>query len=566
MAGLSIRDRVALLALAVDRSWRAPLGALGGLPLLRRRRLSPLSDHLLFLPQDLRSTDPSFAEELADGMLGLAGQVVNVAGRSPFALPPPSIGWERELHGFGWLRDLEAAQTDDAKSLARRIARDWIHRHRRRNGVAWEPAVTARRIISWLAHASLLIDDADDKSFAELSTSLGEQIAHLAARWRQAPDGLARLLPLIALLLCDLCVEGRDATLPRRERALARELERQILPDGGHVSRSPHVLIELMLDLLPVRQCFAARRRSLPEALERAVVRMVGMLHLLRHRDGSLARFNGMGLTPADAMATILAYAETEPAPTRLARSSSYARIAAGGTTVIADVGAPPPLLHAGAAHAGCLSFELCSDAHALIVNCGAVPPSDATWHTASRSTSNHSTLCLRERSSSVLVRTEPVLRELGAAALRSPATVVAELVVRDGVAELSASHDGYLAEFGLVHQRRLTLSADGERLDGEDTLGPRRGELRLSHDLPFAVHFHLGPTVSPRSTQTPGAAELDIAGARGWHFSVEGAALSIEEGLDFASHAGPRPAMQLVLRGRCAGSSRVTWRVVRRA
>ena len=42
-------------------------------------------------------------------------------------------------------------------------------------------------------------------------------------------------------------------------RRLVDELERQILPDGGHISRNPGALIELLLDLLPLRQAFAAR-------------------------------------------------------------------------------------------------------------------------------------------------------------------------------------------------------------------------------------------------------------------------------------------------------------------
>ena len=44
-----------------------------------------------------------------------------------------------------------------------------------------------------------------------------------------------------------------------RRSCLAAELERQILPDGGHSSRNPSILVELLLDLLPLRQCFAAR-------------------------------------------------------------------------------------------------------------------------------------------------------------------------------------------------------------------------------------------------------------------------------------------------------------------
>jgi uncharacterized heparinase superfamily protein len=34
---------------------------------------------------------------------------------------------------------------------------------------------------------------------------------------------------------------------------------------------------------------------------------------------------------------------------------------------------------------------------------------------------------------------------------------------------QLTATHDAYARQFGVVHQRSLTLSGDGSRLDGED-------------------------------------------------------------------------------------------------
>ena len=38
-------------------------------------------------------------------------------------------------------------------------------------------------------------------------------------------------------------------------------------------------------------------------------------------------------------------------------------------------------------------------------------------------------------------------------------------------------SHDGYAENFGVIHQRALMLSADGNRLDGEDLFTPVKGE-----------------------------------------------------------------------------------------
>ena len=81
----------------------------------------------------------------------LAAQVADLKGASPFRVVPVSRAWERELHGFGWLRHLSATEEEDAYDAARALAVDWIATHRRAGGVAYEPDVLARRIISWIA-------------------------------------------------------------------------------------------------------------------------------------------------------------------------------------------------------------------------------------------------------------------------------------------------------------------------------------------------------------------------------------------------------------------------------
>src|SRR5262249_7041294 len=148
------------------------------------------------------------------------------------------------------------------------------------------------------------------RAHARLVRSLAAQISYLTASWRNAPDGYPRLIALIALVQADLCTAMDERRLARSSRLLAAELERQILPDGCHLSRDPWVLVDLLLDLLPLRQCFAAQgKRPLP-ALIAAIGTMTRMLVTLRLGDGMLARFNGAGTSERDTLATVLTYGE----------------------------------------------------------------------------------------------------------------------------------------------------------------------------------------------------------------------------------------------------------------
>src|SRR5262249_22405868 len=243
--------------------------------LLRWRYRAPAAADLLLAPPDLRTQDAGFADELAAGSLGLAGAVVDLAGRPPLLLEPPSRAWLRDLHGFAWLRHLELARSRDAELMARALVAEWIRLSgRRRLRPAWEPELVARRIIAWLAHAPLLLDRAKRPAHARVMKSLTAQIKYLTAAWRNAPDAYPRLLALIALVTADLCIASNEQRLAYSAKLLVAELERQILADGGHLSRNPWVLVELLLDLLPLRQCFAAQGNKPDPKLTASVARM----------------------------------------------------------------------------------------------------------------------------------------------------------------------------------------------------------------------------------------------------------------------------------------------------
>ena len=561
MAQLSTPERMRLLRLSLDRGRRGAAARVLGSGLLRRRYGAPFADEVLIVPQDLRTADPSFASEIAQGHFGLGGRAAYLATGSPFDLRPPSEPWARELHGFSWLHHLSAAANPRTTRTALVLVADWVKHARGRTGIAWEPAVVGRRVISWLSNANLLLEGVDQVEFDRTANSLAEQLVHLSATWREAPEGYPRLISLIALAYGNLCIGGRERQLGHTERLLSQELARQILPDGGHANRNPATLVELMLDLLPLRQCFIARQRPIPKAIDGAIGRALPMLRFLRLGDGSLARFNGMGTPSLVQLATVLAYDSNQARTLADAPSSSYARMERGGTVLVADVGPPPSLELAAHACAGCLAFELSLGSVPVLVNGGAPGPAEQDRLAASRATASHNTLCLSNKSSSRLVRHPRLERLIGGVPIRLPARVTSSLGRGEEGDLLDATHDGYLAEFGLVHRRRLALAADGTRLVGRDSLGPPRGELRLQRDVPFAIHFHLHPRVAC-SGGTDSIVELGLRNGQKWRFSARGAQLSLEPSVHYADIAGPARSQQIVLRGATFGDTEVEWRL----
>jgi uncharacterized heparinase superfamily protein len=562
MAEMTFRDRLKIATLSVERSQRSAVAQTLATFLPAWSVASSPADRLLIVPQDLRTADPSFWREVEHGQFGLAGSIAFLRGRSPFDIAPPTAAWEGELHGFGWLRNLAAAADEDAQKGARALASEWAIRFGNSKGIPAEPIVAARRLISWISHATLLLEGADAATYEAITASLGHQIALLAGSRRDAPDGYPRLMVLIALMFAELSVARQQRRLKDIEPTLAAELRRQILPDGGHMSRNPSLLVELMLDLLPLNQCFIARDREPPAPLVEALARMQAMIRYLRLGDGMIARFNGAGAPAAAGLGIILAYGEASAPALSEARGSGYVRLARGDSIVVADVGSPPPLNVGGEAQAGCLSFEMSSGRHLLFVNGGMPCGASADWVPAARATANHNTLCLAEQSSSKLVAQR--LKAAAGLSLRQPDNVDWHLGDAGGGVALEASHDGYQRRFGLLHSRRLQLTEDGGRLEGCDRIHGGKRDVRLKADIPFAIHFHLHPEASCRLRVEPDEAELSLPGGERWRFTVRGAALTVEESTFFANSTGTHPAMQIVLRGATFGNSEINWAVER--
>ena len=564
---LTLTHRVRLAALLSRHGWRSVRRRFGAPLRLLAVAASRTPERLLIAPQDIRTPDPQIAVDIYSGYFAFGGKAAEANGYSPFLIEPPSPGWTRILMGFGWLRHLRAADTTLARANARTLVQDWINiidRPRMRSDAetAFEPRVVARRILSWLSQSPIILEGADHAFYQAFTASLGRQAVYLQRRIAEGLGGETLLLASVALAELGLCVEGLSKLHRKASRLLAGELARQILPDGGHISRNPRALIELLLDLLPLRQAYAARGVQPPAQLLNAIDRMMPMLRMFRHGDGTLALFNGMGVTAPELLATVLAYDDARAGAMFNAPHSGYQRLQAGEAVVVMDTGKPPPLAFSGEAHASCLAFEFSSGDHRLIVNCGAPDPGRQAAYEAARATAAHSALTVADTSSCRFAAQRGAGDWSRGEIIGGPRKVAVERGESATAFTLTASHDGYLPRFGLLHSRTLSLSADGTRLSGEDglTLTGRKG--RGAPD--YAARFHLHPTVKASATQQGRAVMLASGPHEAWVFEAGGLQITLEDSIFYAAPDGPRRATQIVVNANCADSSVLQWSLTR--
>jgi uncharacterized heparinase superfamily protein len=528
------------------------------------------AEQLLLAPQELRTADPSFATELYNGHFGLAGKLAEVDTESPFEIDPPSEGWARELYGFGWLRHLRAAGSELSREQAKALVNDFITLRRSLHGLAWQPEIVGRRVISWLSNSVLVLDTGEPQAYETFLRALTSQLRYLSASYRDAPDGVPRLVSLMALVYAGLCIAEQQAVVDRYTRPLCKELERQILPDGGHISRNPEALVELLLDLLPLRQCFVARDRPPPKELTDAIERIMPMLRFFRTCDGTLTRFNGVGPTPTDALATVLAYDDVKGAPVRSATSSGYVRLECGPTLFICDIGPTPAPSLSMTAHAGFLSFEMSSGDSPMIVNCGSPSVDHDEWRPFARSTAAHSTLTFEDSSSAEFPvggtnGSQPALDSQ----LTGPANAQAALADQGDNLRIKGSHDGYMERFGVSHARQILIAPNGLLISSEDKVSAPKGltspEGLIAGD--YAIRFHLHPSVRAELAPDGRSVELTLRNGEMWRISSNAPETTIEESVFLADERGPLPTSQVVLGGVMGEATevRIVWNIERK-
>lgn len=519
---------------------------------------------LCFRPEPMWIGDAAAARRLMSGVYLFAAHEVRAKDLGPWRIAPPTPAFAEALHGFGWLDDLAALGTREARRTAQSWVFGWIAAHGEGQGEGWAPEVAGLRAIHWLERADFVLDGASADLTRRFLKSLSIHVRRLRKTADQAPEGLARLRAASGLLHAVLATDPGEGARQAAARRLGAAAEQAVDADGGLASRCPERLCEALILLA------AAARRLKEAGLEpepphmEAVFRAQSALRALRMRDGGLPRFHGGGPGDTGRLDHALSLAHPRKAPPPRDRAMGFVRLSAGRSTVVVDAAAPP---RGPGAHASTLAFELAAGATRMVVNCGPAEAMGGDWAAACRATAAQSTLSIEGVSSS---RIGASTRGPGPHPfVEGPRAVEVETAQDLEGAWFLGVHDGYAASHGLAHRRRLFLSPDGRDFRGEDVLEPpdarAAGRLRKAlkphgeRGLPYALHFHLHPAVE--AGQDGEVVMLTLPEAR-WRFVVGGAEAKLRDSVYFEpGETEPRPTRQIVVASRLTGdSARIAW------
>ncbi len=510
-------------------------------------------------PRDFRPVDPAVGKGVLGGRFLLAGSSLEAAApEDPFNRPSPTRAFAVDLHAFVWLPSL-MGQGERGAREALRLTLIWSTVFVRWSPFAWDPDILARRAVNLACAARRMGQVATEAERLKLADVLGRQGRQLL----RPPGGVAtRSERLTAAALIGCVLTGSPGAAIRRKALgrLSRALPRTVGPDGGHASRSPEAGLELLLDLLTLEDGLSQLSEPLPEAVAGAIGRLGAALRLQTLPDGRLATLQGGGPSTAARVAAARG-AEAELADVAGAVGGAT-RIRSPLLTVFADTAPPARGPWSAAACAQPLSLEIVCGKDRLITGCGWTPR--AADRQGLRLTPGHSTLTLGETSTG-----EPLggwkSDLLGARLVGRPVHVEANQRDGEGAVWLEIEHDGWVHDFGLLHQRRLYLDQRLDELRAEERLHPAPGQKDVVRAIaaPYAVRFQLEPGVQASLARDRRSILLRGHSGRGWWFRTDGPDVAIEPSVH-VDEGLTRRSLQIVVRGsaRTDSETKIRWKL----
>jgi uncharacterized heparinase superfamily protein len=444
--------------------------------------------------------------------------------------------WIKYIHGFEWIRDLKALGGDKGRMAARAMLENWMMQHPHPDEINWRPDILGLRLSNWLSSFPFFGESATPEFQEQFYISLARQVRYLSRNTPGNLSGIPLLQAVRGLAYAGLAMEGREQLLEQALNLLHKEIGKQILSDGGHVSRSPQQLLEAIVVLIDIRTALRQGGYPCPERIQHALDRAVPALRFFRHTDRFFALFNGSQEGHEELMKQVLLQSGSRAKTLNSLPHTGYERLSLGRGLIIMDTGASPKWPHDVTSHAAPLAFEMSYGRERIIVNCGS-HPTNAGWQDMLRFTAAHSTLTIDDRNACEIHKDGSLSRK--------PKKVTCDREDKLDAVLVDASHDGYVPVNGITHRRRLYYADQGNDLRGEDTLVCTTG-LNKPHKI--AVRFHLHPKVSVSLVKEDQEAILQLPGGTGWRFTASGATLDLEESVYLGEGIRPRKSQQLVI------------------
>jgi len=425
----------------------------------------------------------------------------------------------KNLNSFFWLFSLDLKSS---KKDTQNVILQWIDKNQRYNSKSWEVDIVAKRIIAWTSNSRLTYEDGSTDYKNKFNTVIKKQINHLINEIERSEWVDDKIIGCAAIILTGLAYKNQY--LKTGLNLLKKLVKFSFDSDGFPKSRSIRQLCFYLKYFILIREWFKESQSEIPDFINENVY-YLGQAYAFcwqNHKVDLL--FNGNNETNnTDFDHYLKRFGYNFKSQNN--QLGGYVVLNNKKTSLIMDVGSSPDKKFSSNYQSGALSFEIISNGKKLICNSGYFQNHNHQLNKLSKSSAINSTLILDDRSSCKFNKTKNERSQIshGLKILKK------NVVFEKNYWKINASHDGYLKQFGFVHEREIEFYPEQVKFIGHDKLISKNG----IKNIKFEIRFHIEPNIKIMKTQNNKSILIDLHG-EGWKFNSANNSMNIDNGLYF--------------------------------
>jgi uncharacterized heparinase superfamily protein len=400
----------------------------------------------------------------------------------------------------------------------------WIERNQKYNNKNWEIGIIAKRIIAWISCSNLTYDDGNLSYKEKFNSLIKKQTNHLINETEKSECIDNKMISCAAIILTGLTYQDKNSYLDLGLNLLKKILRFSFDADGFPKSRNIRQLNFYLKYFVLIREWLKESQNEIPEYIDENIYYLGQAYAFIWKNNKKDFLFNGNYETNNN---------EFDKYLKRLGYNFKNQNNELGGyailnnkkITLAMDVGPSPDEKFSSNYQAGSLSFEIISNGKKLICNSGYFQNYKNKLNELSKSSAIHSTLILDDRSSCKFTKDSTSLSKVS----QGLRVIKKNIVFEKNYWKINSAHDGYLKQYGFIHDREIEFYPEQMRFIGYDKIIPKNKK----KDIKFEIRFHLEPNVKVMKTQDNKSILIELQD-EGWKFKSDDNSINVDNGLYF--------------------------------
>ena len=425
------------------------------------------------------------------------------------------------LHSFFWLFSLDLKSS---KKNTQSIILNWIEANNKYDSKSWQVDIISKRIISWVSNSKLTYEEGDLNYKKKFNNTIQKQINHLINEIRRSEWVDDKMIGCAAIILTGLSYQDKTGYLNFGLNLLKKIIKFSFDNDGFPKSRNIRQLNFYLKYFVLIREWLKESQSEIPEYINETIYYLGQAYAFIWQNNKKDILFNGNqenNNSEFDIYLEKLGYRfknETN-------ELSGYAVLNNKKISLIMDIGSSPEKKFSTNYQSGALSFEIISKGKKLICNSGYFQNLKHRLNELSKSSAVHSTLILDSRSSCKFTKAS----NSGSKVSRGLKIIRKNVVFEKNYWKISGAHDGYLKEYGAIHDREIEFYPEQLKFIGHDKIISKNNFRNIN----FEIRFHLEPTAKVMKTQDNRSILIELDN-EGWKFTCDENDINIDNGLYF--------------------------------